>query len=41
VVDLGFTGVDAENPGVEIIHRRKFKKLSNQQRKWPHCRMRQ
>jgi IS5 family transposase len=33
VVDLGFTGVDADNPGVEIIHRRKFKKLSNQQRK--------
>jgi IS5 family transposase len=34
VVDLGFTGVDADNPGVEIIHRRKFKKLSNQQRRW-------
>ena len=34
VVDLGFTGVDADNPGVEIIHRRKFKKLSHQQRKW-------
>jgi IS5 family transposase len=26
--------VDADNPGVEIIHRRKFKKLSNQQRRW-------
>jgi IS5 family transposase len=34
VVDLGFTGVDADNPCVEIIHRRKFKKLSNQQRRW-------
>ena len=34
VVDLGFRGVDAVNPGVEIIHRGKFKKLSNQQRRW-------
>jgi IS5 family transposase len=34
VVDLGFRGVDADNPGVEIIHRGKFKSLSKQQRAW-------
>ena len=34
VVDLGFRGVDAANPGVEIIHRGRFKSLTNQQRKW-------
>ena len=34
VVDLGFRGVDADNPGVEIIHRGKFKRLTNVQRKW-------
>jgi IS5 family transposase len=34
VVDLGFRGVDADNPSVEIIHRGKFKKLTNVQRKW-------
>jgi IS5 family transposase len=34
MVDLGFKGVDDDNPGVEIIHRGKFKKLSNQQRNW-------
>lgn len=34
VVDLGFRGVDAANPGVEIIHRGKFKSLTNQQRRW-------
>jgi IS5 family transposase len=28
VVDLGFRGVDAENPGKEIIHRGRFKSLS-------------
>ena len=33
VVDLGFTGVDADNPGIEIIHRGKFKKLTTLQRK--------
>ncbi len=32
VVDLGFRGVDADNPGVEFIHRGKFKSLSKQQR---------
>ena len=34
VVDLGFRGVDASNPGVEIIHRGKFKSLTDQQRRW-------
>ena len=34
IVDLGFRGVDADNPGVEIIHRGKFKTLANQQRRW-------
>lgn len=34
VVDLGFRGVDAQNPGVQIIHRGKFKSLTHQQRRW-------
>ena len=34
VVDLGFRGVDAANPGVQIIHRGKFKSLTDQQRRW-------
>ncbi len=34
VVDLGFRGVDADNPGAEIIHRGKFKSLSPQQESW-------
>ena len=34
VVDLGFRGVDADNPGQEIIHRGKIKSLSRQQKKW-------
>lgn len=34
VVDLGYRGVDADNPDVNIIHRGKFKKLTAQQRKW-------
>ena len=34
VVDLGFRGVDADNPGKEIIHRGKFKSLSKQQKGW-------
>lgn len=33
-VNLGFRGVDAANPGVEIIHRGKLKSLRDQQRKW-------
>ena len=34
VVDLGFRGVDRDNPDVEIIHRGKFKSLSARQRRW-------
>lgn len=34
IADLGFRGVDADNPGIEIVHRGKFKSLTKQQRKW-------
>ncbi len=34
IVDLGFRGVDADNPGVEIIHRGKYKSLTTVQRRW-------
>lgn len=34
VVDLGFCGVDRENPWVEIIHRGKYKSLTKQLRRW-------
>lgn len=34
IVDLGFRGVDADNPGVEIIHRGRYKTLTTQQRRW-------
>jgi transposase, IS5 family len=34
VVDLGFRGVDRDNPQVEIIHRGKYKSLTKQQRRW-------
>ena len=34
VVDLGYRGVDADNPGVQIIHRGKLKSLSALQRRW-------
>ncbi len=34
VVDLGFRGVDADNPDKEIIHRGKFKSLTQQQKGW-------
>lgn len=34
IVDLGYRGVDADNPGVEIIHRGRYKSLTKQQRKW-------
>ena len=34
VVDLGFRGVDCDNPLVEIIHRGKYKSLTKQQRRW-------
>jgi IS5 family transposase len=29
IVDLGYWGVDADNPGVQIIHRGKYKSLSD------------
>lgn len=34
VVDLGYRGVDAENLGVQIIHRGKYPSLTHQQRGW-------
>ncbi|HNU12094.1 MAG TPA: transposase, partial [Rubrivivax sp.] len=34
VVDLGYRGVDADNPGVQIIHRGRFKSMTLQQRRW-------
>jgi IS5 family transposase len=34
VVDLGYRGVDRDNPTVEIIHRGKYKSLTVQQRRW-------
>jgi IS5 family transposase len=34
IVDLGYRGVDKDNPGVEIIHRGKYKSLTQQQRRW-------
>lgn len=32
-VDLGYRGVDADNPGIAIKHRGKFKTLTNQEKK--------
>jgi len=34
VADLGFRGVDTDNPGKQIIHRGKFNSLSPQQKGW-------
>jgi IS5 family transposase len=34
VVDLGFRGVDAANPGIEIIHRGRIRTMTDQQRRW-------
>jgi IS5 family transposase len=34
VVDLGYRGVDRDNPNVEIVHRGKYKSLTAQQRRW-------
>lgn len=34
VVDLGYRGVDAENLGVQIIHRGKYRSLTLPQRRW-------
>ena len=33
IVDLGYRGVDADNPGVQIIHRGKYKSLSPHERR--------
>ena len=34
VVDLGYRGVDADNPGVDILHRGRWKSMSQRQRRW-------
>jgi len=34
IVDLGYRGVDAENPGVEIFHRGRYQSLTTVQRRW-------
>ena len=34
VADLGFRGVDSDNPDKAIIHRGKFKSLNAQQKAW-------
>ena len=34
VVDLGYRGVDGDNPEIEIIHRGKQSKLTQQQKRW-------
>jgi IS5 family transposase len=33
IVDLGYRGVDADNPGVQIIHRGRYKSLSEHEKK--------
>jgi IS5 family transposase len=33
IVDLGYRGVDTDNPGVQVIHRGKYKSLSEHERK--------
>ncbi len=34
VVDLGYRGVDADNPGVEIVHRGRIKSMTRLRRRW-------
>lgn len=34
IVDLGYRGVDRDNPDVEIIHRGKYRSLTRPQRRW-------
>jgi IS5 family transposase len=34
IVDLGFRGVDADNPGVQIIHRGRYKTMTSQHKRW-------
>jgi IS5 family transposase len=33
IVDLGYRGVDADNPGVQILHRGKYKSLSDHEKR--------
>ena len=33
IVDLGYRGVDADNPGVRIIHRGKYKSLTDHEKR--------
>ena len=33
IVDLGYRGVDADNPGVQIIHRSKYKSLTDHEKR--------
>ena len=33
IVDLGYRGVDADNPGVQIIHRGKYKSLDRNEKR--------
>ena len=34
IVDLGFRGVDQDNPNLQIIHRGKYRSLTSRQRRW-------
>jgi IS5 family transposase len=34
IVDLGFRGVDQDNPNLQIIHRGKYRSLTSPQRRW-------
>jgi IS5 family transposase len=34
VVDLGYRGVAADNPGIEIFHRGRYKTMTDQQKRW-------
>ena len=34
IVDLGYRGIDQDNPAVQIIHRGKYKSLTKPQRRW-------
>src|SRR5690606_17796421 len=34
VVDLGYRGVEHDNPGVRIVHRGKTRRLAKSERKW-------
>ena len=34
IMDLGFRGVDADNPGVEIIHRGRYESQTSKHKRW-------